>query len=325
MKMFFFEEGRYYRFGLAMGLANLARNGFRLGTKKTLGKICQPINSYTRFPEYHFLGTQIEDYLTRLEVSHKPRVLDVGSPKCFGLYLAFHFDIEIRLTDIDAASVREAETLWQAIKDRAKGTALFSTQDARSLKYPDEQFHITYSMSAVEHVEGDAGDSDSVREMLRVTKPGGLLLLTVPIGESYVEQERTGFQGAARETGDGKRYFFQRVYTPAAAQQRIINAVSGATLRRAVTISRKNGPVSSLYRRLGPNLRGLIGTINPVLSVALNASREGILPARSDYGILHSASDVCGDLMLAWEAGRTAPVAAPRQIPLLVPEIGGGC
>jgi len=311
--MFCFEEGKYYRFGLAMGLANVARNGFQLGTRKTFGKICQPINSYTRFPEYHFLGNQVEDYLTHLQSSERIRVLDVGSPKCFSLYLAFHFDIEIHLTDIDAATVREAETLWHAVKDRGKGTALFSIQDARALKFPDEQFDITYSMSVVEHVEGNAGDSDSVREMLRVTKPGGLFLLTVPIGERYVEQERAGFEGAARKTYDYKHYFFQRIYTPAMAQERIIKAVPGAKLRKAVTISRNNGPVSSLYRRLGADFRGLIGALNPVLSAAINDSQEGILPARSHYGLLHSARDVYGDLLLAWENGSSSAKAVTHH------------
>jgi SAM-dependent methyltransferase len=301
-KTFRFDEAKYYRFGLAMGIANVPRNGLRLGLKKTLGKVLQPINSYTRFPEYHFLECQMKRGLQDFPSTDTPiRILDVGSPKCFGLYLAFYFNIEIHLTDIDAASVNEAEILWDAIKRRARGKALFSLQDARALKYSNQEFDIVYSMSVIEHVEGQAGDSKSMREMVRVLKPGGLLLVTVPVGQKYVEQERVGFQGAARTTGDRNRYFFQRIYTPLAAEERIIDAVPGTTLRNAVTVCRKRGIVSNLYRRLGTDVRGLLGCFNPILSAVLNDSRQGVCAAPGNYGSLHSGSDVYGDLMLAWE------------------------
>jgi SAM-dependent methyltransferase len=317
MKIFRYDELAYYRFGLTLGASNILRNGLRLGPKKTFGKVLQPVNSYTRFPEYHFLGRYIERHLRSFGSGKSAKILDVGSPKCFGLYLAFHFDIEICLTDLDTPSVEEAQVLWSSIKHRAKGKAVFSIQDVRGLNYPSESFDIVYSMSVVEHVEGETGDSDSIREMIRVLKPGAPLLVTVPVGERYVEQDRIGFQGAARETGNGRRYFFQRIYTPLTAQQRIFNAAPNAKLQRAVTISRRNGLLSKLYRHIGTDMRGALGCLNPVLSAALNDSHEGVCPVRSNYGDLHSKSDVYGDLMLAWRkrlseepGGPTLSVAA---------------
>ncbi len=300
--IFRYDEMAYYRFGLALGASNIRRNGFRLGLKKTLGKILQPVNSYTRFPEYYFLGRHTEEHLkARRASTESAKILDVGSPKCFGLYLAFHFDVEIHLTDIDSASVEEAKLLWNAIKRRARGNAIFSVQDVRSLKYPQGMFDVVYSMSVIEHVDGETGDSESVREMVRVLKPGGPLLVTVPVGERYVLQDRIGFEGAARATGDDTRYFFQRIYTPSAAQERIVKAAPNAALRRAVTISRKSGLVSKIYRHLGTDVRGALGWLNPMLSAALNYSREGAFPAASQYSDLHSESDIYGDLMLAWQ------------------------
>jgi SAM-dependent methyltransferase len=140
-----------------------------------------------------------------------------------------------------------------------------------------------------------------MREMLRVLKPGGLLLVTVPLGGEYVEQDRIGFQGAAVETGRRERFFFQRVYTAGAAQKRIIDAAAKAALRSLVTVSRRTGLISSLYGRLGPELRGVLGFLNPILSVALNESGKGFLPAASDYGDLHTPKDLYGDLILSWE------------------------
>jgi SAM-dependent methyltransferase len=300
-KIFRFNEAEYYRFGLAMGIANIARNGLRLGFRKTLGKVLQPINSYTRFAEYHFIAHHIEQHLGRFTSTHRARILDVGSPKCLGLYLAFHFDIEIHLTDIDEPAVEESEILWKAIRGRARGKAVFSVEDARSLKHPQEAFDVIYSMSVIEHVGGEAGDSQSLQEMIRVLRPGGILLVTIPFGQRYTEQDRVGFEGAARRTGNGDRYFFQRIYTPEAVEKRIIKAVPNAVLQRAVTVWREMGVISKLYAHLGPSARGLFGFLNPVLSAALNDSQEGISLVPSTYTNLHSERDVYGDLMLLWE------------------------
>jgi SAM-dependent methyltransferase len=299
-KFFKYDELSYYRFGLILGVANILQNGLRLGSKKTLGKILQPVNSYSRFPEYHFLYCHTALHLKNLSSGKKARILDVGSPKCFGLYLAFHFNVEVHLTDIDEPSVEEAQILWEAIKHRAKGEVVFSVQDVRGLKYSQDSFDVVYSMSVIEHVQGETGDSDSIREMIRVLKPGAPLLVTVPVGERYVEQDRIGFEGAARETGNGRRYFFQRIYTPVAAKRRIVDAASDATLQHVVTISRKVGLLFGLYRRLGTNIRGMLGCLNPVLSAVLNDRHEGVYPVQGSYGDLHSRRDIYGDLMLAW-------------------------
>lgn len=300
-RIFQYDEAKYYGFGLWMGAANFFRNGLRLGAKKTFGKVLQPINSYTRFPEYYFLGRDIERHLQGFAPESSARVLDVGSPKCFGLYLASHFNVQIHLTDVHRPAVDEALILWEGIAKGARGKAVFSVQDARKLEYPAEHFDIVYSMSVIEHVEGEAGDSESVREMLRVLKPGGLLLVTVPLGGEYVEQDRIGFQGAAVETGRRERFFFQRVYTAGAAQKRIIDAAAKADLRSLVTVSRRTGLISSLYGRLGPGLRGALGFLNPILSLALNDSGQGFLPVAGHYGDLHSPRDIYGDLILACE------------------------
>jgi SAM-dependent methyltransferase len=296
-----FDAGKYYRFGLAMGLANVARNGLQLGWKKSLGKILQPVNSYGRFPEYHYMETRIRPLLPARGGAPRVRILDVSSPKCFGLYLAYHFDAEVHLTDIDGPSVAEAEVLWTAMKRRAKGSAVFSIQDARSLDYRDGEFDIVFSMSVVEHIEGAAGDAAAIHEMVRVLKPRGTLLVTVPIGQHYVEQQAIGFAGAARSTGDRSSYFFQRIYTPETAQEHLLNCTSAVRLLEAETVHRSDGMLARLYRRLGLNTRGFLGFLNPVLSSLFNRTTKGVAAPPSRYGTLHSVGDLYGDLMLAWE------------------------
>lgn len=303
-KIFRYDEPRYYRFGLRLGVANLQHSGLRLGLKKTFGKIFQPINSYTRFPEYYLMGYHLQEYLQRFTTSYRARILDVGSPKCFGLFLAFYSHVEIHLTDIYEPAIKESRILWKAIKDRARGKPVFSIQDARALNYPQEAFDAVYSMSVIEHVEGKAGDSQSLKEMVRVLKPGGILLVTIPCGQTYVEQDCVGWEGASHRTGKEDRYFFQRIYTPGEVERRILKAVPNVVFLRAVTVRRKTGLISKLYGHLGRNGRALFGSLNPILSTALNVTQEGISIAPSSYGNTHSERDVYGDLILVWEKQR---------------------
>ena len=166
-----FRETHYYSFALWLGIRNLMRNGFSLGVRKTIGKIAQPINSYSRFPEYYWMDRAIRNYANTSSPSERLRILDVGSPKCFGLYLAHTLPIAIEMTDISALNVDEYKTMWRAIELGAQGTATFSLQDARSLEYDTNCFDIVYSMSVIEHIDGPDGEREGIRELLRVLNP----------------------------------------------------------------------------------------------------------------------------------------------------------
>src|SRR6266853_2246593 len=97
---FRYKELDYYLFGLSAGLRTLFGYGLSLGFRKTMGKILQPINSYTRFPEYFYMDCAVRRYLEANPSPRRVRILDVGSPKCFGLLLASVLETEIELTDL---------------------------------------------------------------------------------------------------------------------------------------------------------------------------------------------------------------------------------
>ncbi len=297
-----FSEFRFYRFGVNIGIANLWRNKLRLGVKKTVGKITQPVNSYTRFPEYALMERVIIDFWNSSVYSNPLKVLDVGSPKCFGLHLAWSMPLELELTDISPLNVDEYQLMWGAIRSGKKGTARFGLQDARSLQYGSNEFDVVYSMSVVEHLEGSNGDIQGVKEMARVLKPGGLLLLSVPYGNSFVEQSRRGFAHAAEKKSDEDLYFFQRIYDRSALENRILGALKGFRIRNQWTIWREKKMILRLFRSLGENLQGLLGFLNPWLSRSVNYSAEGIVDEiPSSYGNIHSITDLYGDVLIVAE------------------------
>jgi SAM-dependent methyltransferase len=53
----------------------------------------------------------------------------------------------------------------------------FMRMDGRALTFPDAEFDVVYSLSSIEHFGGLAGASAAVREMARVLKPGGILVV----------------------------------------------------------------------------------------------------------------------------------------------------
>jgi SAM-dependent methyltransferase len=299
MPLFPYDELKYYAFGLRAGTSNLFANGFKLGIRKTVGKITQPINSYTRFPEYYFFEAAIHDYLRSVPHGRPVKVLDVGSPKMLGLYLAFHFHVEVQLTDISELNLDEYRLIWRSLEPRAKGRALFIIQDARSLEYGESEFDIVYSMSVIEHIDGDSGDSQAIREFLRVLKPGGLLLLSVPFGNRYAQQQIRGVARAIRKTNDSHTYFFQRIYDQPAFEERILKFADNLANITLTAVWRRYRWVPRVLGFFSENVRGVVGFLNPLLSAAVNRSGAGMQNIFSvNYGTLHTPRDLYGDLIL---------------------------
>lgn len=286
-----YDEFRYYRFGLKIGISNLLCNGFSLGLKKTIGKVSQPINSYTRFPEYFLMERAMGESLAQ-----PCRILDVGSPKLFGFYLAHRYPIDLHLTDIYPHDVTEYKTLWRSVRN-PMGKAVFAVQDARRLSYCDNCFDVVYAMSVVEHVEGTDGDQEAIREMMRVLKPGGYCVVSVPYGNRYAEQYRVGFKSAAIRTAETEMFFFQRIYDSRTIRRRLTN---GFNVDFLATISRQHSKLTRRYSAMRDDARGLLGFLAPFVSRAVNNVHVGsFADAGGDYGAISTNRDVYGDVIFA--------------------------
>ena len=302
MSVFNYAEWELYSTGLQFGAANLARNRFALGLRKTVGKLTQPINSYTRFPEYFFIKREIE---RRVAGGQRLQVLDVGSPKLLGLMLAAKWNVEVQLTDITPLNLDEYKVMWAAIRERAKGDAEFSKQDARRMEFGNDTFDIAYSMSVLEHIEGTDGDVQGMRELIRVTKPGGLIIVSVPLGNTYVEQRRHGLRTASVRTNGGELHFFQRIYSPAESTNRLLGCSRELMDVECYSIWRANTELARRYNGLSENVRGMLGFLNPVISRIVNRDAKGVLaPPECSYGAIFTEKDVYGDLVIVARKGQ---------------------
>lgn len=68
-------------------------------------------------------------------------------------------------------------------------------QDVQRLTFADASFDLCTSTEVFEHVEDDAA---GFREVLRVLRPGGRFLFTVPLFDAAQTVERMGWQGGER-------------------------------------------------------------------------------------------------------------------------------
>lgn len=297
-----YREIYWYRFGLQVGLSNLWVNGLKLGVKKTLGKIFQPINAYSRFPEYDRYERVIQQFLKERRGSSTVRILDVGSPKLFGFYLAYHYPVEIYLTDISTLNIDEYMVMWNTLKGRAKGKVIFQEQDARALGYEDAYFDIVYSMSVIEHIEGADQDTAALREYLRVLKAKGLLLISFPFGPQYLEQLIIGFAYTLAGAQTSDPLFFQRIYNREVVEERIIPAIAQHATFQIWTIWRARIPFLRCYhllrQKLGQNVNGLLGFINPFISMLINSDQPGMDRSFfTNYDVIYSDCDIYADLI----------------------------
>jgi SAM-dependent methyltransferase len=292
-----YHEFKYYLFGLKVGVSNLLFNGFKIGTQKSIGKISHPINFYSRFPEYHYFNSCIDKWI-REHQNRTLKILDVGSPKLFGLYLAYTKPVKLTLTDYHKRNIEEYIHLWNSIKRKAKGSIEFTTADARSLCFNNDSFDIVYAMSVIEHIEGKDGDALALQELKRVLKQGGLLIVSIPYGDHYIEQKIETYSAYLTDGLDTSEdySFFQRIYDMKSVKERILQSLSVNIELKLV--SRRWQFILRLYMRAPSRLRAILGFLNPVLSKLFNVDHEDFLSPPSNYRLHYKVYDIYSDLIL---------------------------
>lgn len=179
----------FYRFNFMLGIR---RPLSKEGLKRIIGGI-----DYFRC---------LEDPLVfnNLELEHGLNLLDIGSGASIFPLFASSKGISVWATDIDNRVLKLGETAEKLgiINFRAE------IQDARNLLYSDDYFDRVSAISTLEHIPND-GDSMAVKEMSRVLKNGGSMVITVPYGSFEEERQRSVA-------------YFQRVYTEEDIYERLI-------------------------------------------------------------------------------------------------------
>ena len=158
----------------------MALRTFRSEPVLALKRLALPV-SYWRSLEFAYVWRQ-------LGLPAGARILDLGSPKDLAGMLARHRRYEVVATDIlpEATLLSQRYARAQGLDGRGPGRVYSDVQDGRALTFADASFDAAYSVSVLEHIP-DRGDTAAIGELIRVVRPGGVVVVTVPFDGRYRE------------------------------------------------------------------------------------------------------------------------------------------
>lgn len=210
-----------FSYGVGIGVQALTHAHI---TKEAMKNVVVP-TSYWRTLEYRLTYEALEPDAT-------DRILDIGSPKLLSLYIAQHTGASVFATDLQGYFIPDY-TYFRDLRGIPEERYRLLQADGRALQFGDGEFTKVYSISVLEHIPG-TGDSECVREIARVLKPGGIFVATVPFGPEGREELRdagrfywSNSQGKSKDDG---KVFFQRRYCESDIMKRIV-APSGLNVR----------------------------------------------------------------------------------------------
>ncbi len=117
----------------------------------------------------------------RLGIGPGTKVIDVGCGAGRHSFEAYRRGADVVAFDQDAAELANVSTVLRAMADKAEAPMSARAEtvigDALALPYVDGTFDCVIASEILEHVPADDA---LIRELIRVLKPGGALVVTVP-------------------------------------------------------------------------------------------------------------------------------------------------
>jgi SAM-dependent methyltransferase len=197
--------------------------GMRLGIHLLMRGINNPqliFNpvSCVRYFEFDFVRSNLDKNLDG------KRILDVASPYLCGLYICKKNKIHYQYINLNQSEIDQIQFIGKQIKHNSNCS--IELADATDLLYPNGYFDHIFCISVIEHINGMC-DSTAMKEMWRVLKPNGKLILTFPIKKSYEAEFRDDNAYGLDVEQKGGKYFFQRYYDQDTINKRLLSIIPG--------------------------------------------------------------------------------------------------
>lgn len=179
------------------------------------GYLLNPVSS-TRYFEFPFALSCL---------SNKPeKCLDVSSPRLFSLYVAEKLPLQsILMINPD---IRDLCHTINIVRRLGVNAIQFKNRGVESLASQCEMYDCIWSISVIEHIEGEYNDTKAIRLMYNALKKGGRLILTFPVDRHFWDEYRDidpyGTQSKCRNKAG---FFFQHFYDKAAIWERLLTPI----------------------------------------------------------------------------------------------------
>jgi len=162
-----------------------------------------PLHQWSRAWEYPYIHYHLANNLGVLPQNSRPVVADVGSGVTFFPFSLAKFGYQVVCTDIDPICEKD---LSRAIKCvlHSPGRVEFRLLENTKLPFEDDECDAVYCISVLEHIPDF---ENTVTEMARILKPGGLCLITCDINLNTASGHQLNIDGYARLMTEIKKYF----------------------------------------------------------------------------------------------------------------------
>ena len=151
------------------------------------------------------------------------KYLDISSPRLFFIYVLDKYShLELEAINPDINDLNETKTFLEILELSNKTN--LNSYDATQLPYSNEYFDVITSISVIEHIP-EVGDSLAIKEMWRVLKPGGKLVIRVPCQKIYEEEWRQVDTYGLGNPEKNNKYFFQRFYDQNTLKSRLFELI----------------------------------------------------------------------------------------------------
>ncbi len=150
------------------------------------------------------------------------RVLDVSSPRLFSAYLlATNPDLQLYITNPDKSDITNTHAFLKTCNLDGERIE-FQCLRVADLSYQNGFFDVIYAISVIEHVLEEE-QNNFLAILWRFLKPGGKLILTVPVSSKYrIEYRKKDVYSLGYPRNENGAIFFQRVYDAASLKKQII-------------------------------------------------------------------------------------------------------
>jgi predicted SAM-dependent methyltransferase len=258
-------------YGRSLGWRVLGRGGLSLA-REAAWLLINPV-SITRYFEFPFVFQCLPD---------RPGAwLDVSSPRLLGLYVADKkLATSLEMINPDMRDIVQTEAIVKQLQlDNVRCT--HGALDA--LVGKDRSFDCIWSISVIEHIAGLYDDSAAMKMMYAFLRPGGRLIVTIPVDRTFYEEYRKEDTYQLNGARAGDNYFFQRVYDESAVWARLLDPVG----QQPVVMRWFGEKTQGQYRKYEKRwiAEGLVCTVDDPLEISGNYQEFGSWQEMSGHGV----------------------------------------
>ncbi len=168
----------------------------KITLKKKILLLINPIDG-ARYIEFTYCLKFLKE--KNINLTNK-KILDISSPFLMAYLLSYKYTTKILKTDLNPK---------EQFNISKNPNIKFQVENAHKLSFDNNIFDFTYSISVLEHIYKKY--DKALEELIRVTRPSGLIYISLPISKYYSE-EFTKENSYGNQSKINEQYFFQYIF-----------------------------------------------------------------------------------------------------------------